>query len=186
MGPNYSQAFEDWEVAVARKLSSEFLAQHSWIRLYTLDDLVQECLIQWGLARHTYRPEKDASRQTHMAQVVRNKLRDILDAELAEKRRSDRLARSLDQPVSEEGRTLKDIIPSTRSVEADASLRHDLEQAMAKLTAFQEKLCILLRWGYNPTEIAAIVNRSRPVVYREIKQIRRTFADAGLDEYLSP
>ena len=184
MGPNYSQAFEDWEVAVARKLSSEFLAQHSWIRLYTLDDLVQECLIQWGLARHTYRPEKDASRQTHMAQVVRNKLQDILDAELAEKRKSERLASSLEQPMSEEGMTLKDVIPSTGSVEADVSLRHDLELAMARLTAFQKRLCVLLREGYNITEIAAIVHRSRPAVYRAIEQIRKTFADAGLDEYL--
>ena len=184
MGPNYSGAFEDWEVAIARKLSTEFLAQHSWIKLCSLDDLVQECLIQWNLARHTYRPEKAASRQTHMAQVVRNRLQDILDAELAEKRKSDRLASSLDQPVSKEGLTLKEVIPSTRSVEADVSLRQDLDQAMTRLTVFQKRLCILLREGYNLTEIAAIVHKSRPAVYREIKQIRKTFADAGLNEYL--
>ena len=188
MGSNYSGVFEDWEVAIARKLSSEFLTQYSWIKLYSLDDLVQECLIQWGLARHTYRVGKGASQQTHMAQVVSNRLQDILEAELAEKRKSDRLASSLDQPVSEEGITegitLKDVIPSPRSVEADASLRQELEQAMARLTAFQKRLCILLREGYNITEIAAIVHRSRPAVYREIKHIRKPFADAGLDEYL--
>ena len=184
MGPSYSQAFEDWEIAIARKLSSEFLAQHSWVRLYGLDDLIQECLIHWGVARHTYRPEKAASRQTLMAQVIRHRLQDILDAELADKRKAGRLATSLDQPVSEEGMTLKDVIPSTRSVEADASLRHDLERAMARLTAFQKRLCVLLREGYNVTEIAAIVHKSRPTIYDEIGQIRNIFADAGLDEYL--
>jgi RNA polymerase sigma factor (sigma-70 family) len=184
MGSNYSGVFEGWEVAIARRLSSEFLSRHSWIRLYSLDDLVQECLMQWDLARHTYRQEKAVSRQTHMAQVVSNRLQDILAAELAEKRKADRLASSLDQPVSEEGITLKDVITSPRSVEADASLHQDLEQAMARLTAFQKRLCSLLREGYNVTEIAAIVHRSRPAVYREIKHIRKTFADAGLDQYL--
>ena len=184
MGPNYSQAFEDWEVAIARKLSSEFLAQYSWIRLYGLHDLVQECLTHWDLARQTYRPEKAASRSTHMARVVRNRLQDILDGELAEKRKSSRLSRSLDEPVSEEGMTLKDLLPSTTSVEADASLRHDLERAMDRLTAFQKRLCVLLQEGYNVTEIAAIVHKSRPAIYDEIGHIRKTFADAGLDEYL--
>jgi RNA polymerase sigma factor (sigma-70 family) len=185
MGPNYSGAFEDWEVAIARKLSSEFLAQHGWIRLYTLDDLVQECLIQWGLARHTYRPGKDASPQTHMAQVVRNRLQDILDAELAEKRKADRLASSLEHPVSEEGTTLEDVIPSTGSVEAEVSLRHDLERAMAKLTSFQKRLCVLLREGYSITEIAAILHKARPTIYDEIARLRKAFTKAGLDEYMT-
>jgi RNA polymerase sigma factor (sigma-70 family) len=185
MGPNYFGAFEDWEVAIARKLSSEFLAQHGWIRLYGLDDLVQECLIQWGLARQTYRPEKAVSRQTYMAQVVRHRLQNILAKELAEKRKGDRLATSLDQPVSEEGMTLKEVIPATMSIEADVSLRHDLEQAMARLTAFQKSLCVLLREGYNITEIAAIVHKSRPTIYDEIARVNKVFADAGLDKYLT-
>ncbi len=185
MGPSYSGAFENWEVAIARKLSGEFRAQYSWIKGYDIDDLVQECLIRWHLARHTYHPEKAASRQTHMAQVVRHRLQDILDEQLAEKRKADRLATSLDQPVSEEGMTLKDVIPSTRSVEADLSLCLDLEQAMARLTTFQRRLCVLLREGYNVTEISAILHKSRPTIYDEIARLRKIFADGGLDEYIT-
>ena len=32
MGSTYAGAFEDWEFAIARKISSEFLANHSWIK----------------------------------------------------------------------------------------------------------------------------------------------------------
>lgn len=185
MGSNYSGAFEDWEVAIARKVASEFMARHSWIKGYDLDDLVQECLVQWSLARHTYRSEKAASRQTHMAQVARHRLQDILDRQLAQKRKTDRLAMSLDQPLSEQEITPGDVIPAKESTEAELSLRLDLERAMAGLTTFQRRLCLLLREGYNVTEIAAILHKSRPTIYDEIARLKKVFAQAGLDEYLA-
>lgn len=185
MGSNYSGEFEGWEVAIARKLSNEFLARYSWIKGYGIDDLVQECLIQWSLARQTYHPEKAASRQTHMSQVVRHRLQDIIDKQLAEKRKADRLAASLDEPISEEGLTLKDMIPTPDSIEVDLCLRLDLERAMAKLTIFQKRLCVLLQQGYNVTEIAATLHKARPTIYDEIARLKKTFADAGLDEYLA-
>ena len=54
MESSYSGIFEGWEVAIARRISSDFIARHRWIRGYDLDDLVQECLVQWYLARQTY------------------------------------------------------------------------------------------------------------------------------------
>jgi len=185
MGPSYSGAFEDWEVAIARKVSSEFLARHSWIRLHGLDDLVQECLIQWHLARHSYQEGGRASPQTYMAEVVRRRLQNILAEQLAEKRRADRHATSLDQPVSEGEMTLKDVIPAAESTQADVSLRLDLELAMARLTTFQRRLCLLLRQGFNITEIAAILHKARPTIYDEIERLRKIFTDAGLDEYMT-
>ncbi|HEX77164.1 MAG TPA: sigma-70 family RNA polymerase sigma factor [Dehalococcoidia bacterium] len=186
MGSSYEGVFEDWEVAIARKLSSEFLARHSWIKGIELDDLVQECLLQWYLARHTYQQRKGASPQTYMAKVVRHRLHNILEEHLAEKRRADRMATSLEASVGEGEATLKEVIPIAGvGVEATTSLRLDLEQAMEKLTPLQRKLCTLLWQGYGVTEIGAILNRPRPTIYDEMKRIRRVFADAGLDEYLA-
>ena len=108
MGSTYAGVFEDWEFAIARKISSEFLANHSWIKGYGLEDLIQECLIQWHLARHTYDVSKGASRRTYMANVARHRLQNILEEQLAEKRGADRNAMSLDQPLPDQQATLED------------------------------------------------------------------------------
>jgi RNA polymerase sigma-70 factor (ECF subfamily) len=184
MASNYEGVFEDWEVAIARKLSSEFLAEHSWLRVLDLDDLMQECLIKWYLARHTYERSKGASTQTYMAKVIRHRLHNILEEHLAEKRRADRFAMSLDTPIGEQETTLGEIIPAGEG-STDRSLRLDLGRAMEKLTPLQKKLCTLLWQGYGVTEIGSILNKPRPTIYDEIKRVRKVFADAGLDEYLA-
>jgi len=185
MGSDYFGVFEDWEVSLAKKLSSEFLAEHGRIKGYGLDDLMQECLLQWHLARHSYQADKGASRETYMAGVVRRRLLNIMAEWLAEKRTVDRLTGSLDQVISEEGLTLEETIPATKPIDADLSLRLDLERTMAKMSTFQKRLCLLLREGYNITEIAAKLHKSRPTIYDEIARIKKVFADAGLDEYLT-
>ena len=188
MGSSYEGVFEGWEVAIAKKLSSEFLAQHSWLKVLYLDDLVQECLVQWYLARHTYQQGQGASPQTYMAKVVRHRLHNILEEHLAEKRRADRSAMSLETPVGEgeEERTLKEVIPAAEeSIEHAASLRLDLERALEKLTPLQRKLCTLLWQGYGVTEISAILNKPRPTIYDEMKRIRKVFTGVGLEEYLA-
>jgi RNA polymerase sigma factor (sigma-70 family) len=182
MGPSYSGVFEDWEVAIARKLSSEFLAKHSWIKGYDLDDLMQECLIQWHLARHTYEESKGASRRTYMANVTRHRLQNILHEQFAEKRGADRKAVSLDQPLADNKMTLSDIIPEDTGT--DLSLQIDLEQAVAKLTTFQRNIYHLLWEGYSVTEIARTLGKGRATIYDEISRLKKVFADDGLDEYL--
>ena len=182
MGPSYSGAFEDWEVAVAKKLSGEFLASHSWIKGYDLEDLVQECLIQWHLARHTYDESKGASPRTYMGNVARHRLQNILHEQLAEKRGTDRKAVSLDQPLPGEQSTLEEIIPST--MDYDPSLRLDLERAVAKLTDIQRQVYHLLWEGYSVTEISRTLGKGRATIYDEIKRLKKVFADDGLDGYL--
>jgi RNA polymerase sigma-70 factor (ECF subfamily) len=186
MGSSYEGVFEDWEVAIARKLCSDFLARHSWLKGFDLNDLMQECLVQWYLARHTFEKGKGASPQTYMARVVKHRLHNILEGQLAEKRKADRLTASLETPVDDEQTPLKDLVPAAEeTVEAVVSLRLDLELAMSRLSPLQRKLCTLLRQGYGVTEIGAILKRPRPTVYDEIKRIRKVFADAGLEEYLA-
>ena len=182
MGSIYSGAFEDWEVAIARKISSEFLARYSWIKGYDLDDLVQECLLQWHLARHTYEENKAASRRTYMADVARHRLQNILQEQLAEKRAADRNTLSLDQTLSNEQTTFEELIPDPQNY--DFSLRLDLERTIAKLSALQQRVCWFLWQGYNVTEIARELGKSRASIYDEIIRVKRVFSDQGLDEYL--
>jgi RNA polymerase sigma factor (sigma-70 family) len=182
MGSSYSGAFEDWEIAIARKISGEFLAKHSWIKGYDFDDLVQECLIQWHLARHTFDGSKGASRQTYMANVAKNRLQNILEEQLADKRAADRNMISLDQPLSDEQGTIADFIPAPESY--DFSLKLDLERTIAKLSIRQQKVCLFLWQGYNVTEIARELGKGRATIYDEIDHLKKIFSDEGLDEYL--
>jgi RNA polymerase sigma-70 factor (ECF subfamily) len=182
MGSTYAGAFEDWEFAIARKISSEFLANHSWIKGYGLEDLIQECLIQWHLARHTYDVSKGASRRTYMANVARHRLQNILEEQLAEKRGADRNAMSLDQPLPDQQATLEDLIPALENY--DLFLRLDLERTMAKLSVLQKKVGLFLWQGYSVTEIARELGKGRASIYDEISRIKKIFCDEGLDEYL--
>jgi RNA polymerase sigma-70 factor (ECF subfamily) len=186
MGSSYSGAFEDWEIAMARRLSSEFLAQHGWIKGYDVDDLMQECLIQWYLAHHTYQPGKGTSRRTYMARVVKRRLQNILNEQLAEKRAADRFATSLDELLGATELGLKDLIPtSQKPAEPDISLKLDLQRALSRLTPDQRKLCLLLRQGYGIREISIMLRKPRATIYDDIKRIRKTFTEAGMDEYLA-
>ena len=182
MGSIYTGVFEDWEIAIAKKISHEFLARNSWIKGYDLDDLVQECLLQWHLARHTYEENKAASRRTYMADVARHRLQNILQEQLAEKRAADRNTLSLDQTLSNEPTTLEELIPDPQNY--DFSLRLDLERTIAKLSALQQRVCWFLWQGYNVTEIARELGKSRGSIYDDIVRVKRVFSDQGLDEYL--
>ena len=158
------------------------MARYSWIKGYDLDDLVQECLLQWYLARHTYEENKAASRRTYMADVVRHRLRNILQEQLAEKRTADRNTMSLDQSLSNEQTTFEELMPDPQNY--DFSLRLDLERTIAKLSALQQRVCLFLWQGYNVTEIARELGKSGASIYDEIIRVKRVFSDQGLDEYL--
>jgi RNA polymerase sigma-70 factor (ECF subfamily) len=185
MRSSYSGAFADWEVAIARKLSSEFLARHSWIKGCDLDDIMQECLVQWYLARQTYREGKGTSPETYMAEVVKRRLQNILNRQLAEKRAVDRLSTSLDELLVEMESALKELTPESESTDSGVWLQVDLERALSKLTAEQRRLCILLKQGYGIKEIGGMLRKPRATIYEEIKRIRKIFTEAGLDEYLA-
>ncbi|HNQ03880.1 MAG TPA: sigma factor [Thiobacillaceae bacterium] len=60
------------------------------------DDLVQECLAHWIVVRRKLAPDPGAPPTAYMAQVVRNKLTDLIREQAAEKRAGDQEALSLD------------------------------------------------------------------------------------------
>lgn len=183
-GPSYGDLFEDWEVAFARKLISEFLSKHSWLKGLEANDLLQECLTHWYLAKVSYRLGKGTSIKTYLAKVIKHKLQNILEEQITDKRKASHLSVSLDEPVGEGELSLEDVIPADTSSQSNVSLQIDLERALTKLTSFQRKLCDLLRDGYSVTEISQILGKSRSTIYDEIAQIRKVFSDEELLEYL--
>lgn len=179
MASEYEDAFEEWEVAMARKLSSEFVAKYSWLKGLEVDDLMQECLLHWYLVRDNYDPERGASLRTYMRQVLRHFLQDILDQQMTDRRKMQHLLTSLEQGM-EDGTMPKDAIRT----EPESFLRIDLERAVQKLSPAQQQICQLLTEGYPITRIGRVLGRPRSDVYKELKKIREIFSDKGLREYL--
>jgi RNA polymerase sigma-70 factor (ECF subfamily) len=129
-----------------------------------------------------------------MAQVIRNKLTDLIREREADKRAGEKEALSLDAALdgSDDGLTLADLLAEEESAqqdEAGAVDRHhariDIDRALARLTPVQRQLCRMLgEEGLTVKEAAERLRIPRGTLYEEIKRIRRVFADQGLGDYL--
>jgi RNA polymerase sigma factor (sigma-70 family) len=176
MGLNYGDLFEDWEIALAKGIVSQFQAEHPWLKTWEFEDLLQECLSHWHSRRSRFRPERGASAQTYMRTVVNNKLRSLLRRELSDKRRIQHLTLSLDAPLDEEGTTLGDIVPSDV---ADIGARLDVASLVSGLTPLQKQICRLLAEDVSPSQVARMLGKPRHTVRREIDIIRQAFLKQG-------
>jgi len=186
VGLEYGDLFEEWETVLARKLVSQFQAKYPWLRYPERDDLLQECFSHWCLKRDKFTPSKGASISTYMSIVIRNRLDNILEEQLAEKRKLGHFAISLDETTTDAETCLKDILPDNRtSVADDASLRADVERLMGKLSPLQKTICLLLSRGHSGREIANVLGKSKSSIYEEIKGLGNIFANEGIDEYLT-
>jgi len=114
---------------------------------------------------------------------VKKRLADIRKEQSAEKRIGNHLAHSLDEPVSDSGLFLKDIIPDVRRLKADR-LRLELAIAISKLSPFRQRICLLAGHGYSLREIEKRLGIPRSIIHEELQEIRRVFLNEGLDEYL--
>jgi RNA polymerase sigma-70 factor (ECF subfamily) len=186
---DYGGLFESWEIAVAKRLISEYRKSWKCLEREDFDDLLQECLIHWFDVRDGYDPGRDASKQTFMSKVIRNKLGNIIEKSTAEKRKTIYENISLDALLSddEDAPTLKDKIPDTKSIpqQTNIDLRIGLSRACQKLTPQQRKLCKLLgEDGLSITEASKEMKKHRRHLYREIARIREVFEKEGLKDYL--
>jgi RNA polymerase sigma-70 factor (ECF subfamily) len=185
---------DGWEIAVAKKLVSEFRRRSRLLWREDIDDLVQDCLLHWITVRRKIALDPDNPPVGYMAQVLRNKLTDWVREQGAEKRVGDLGALSLDATVdgSEDGMTLAesmDASETTQSGETGETHRHhiqiDLLRAMALLTPAQQRLCVMLgAEGLSIKEAAEQLRIPRGTLYEEIKRIREVFSDHGLGDYL--
>ena len=188
------QGLANWEIATAKKLVSEYRRKHRILEREEFEDLMQACLAHWIVARRRIPPEPDPRPPvSYMAQVLRNKLTDMIREMTANKRAGDPGALSLDAPLdgTEDGITLGDVLADEQADPAapgDLDSRHariDLTRAMAFLTPNQRRLCQLLgEEGLSIKEAAERLRIPRGTLYEEIKRIRKIFDQQGLGNYL--
>ncbi len=188
------EGLQRWEIAVTKKLVGEFRRRSRSLEREEFDDLMQECLAHWIVVRRKLAPDPDAPPVGYMAQVIRNKLTDLIRERAADKRAGEQDALSLDAAPdgSDEGLTLAELLADDESAqqgEADAvdrqHARIDIDRALARLTPVQRQLCQMLgEEGLTIKEAAERLRIPRGTLYEEIKRIRRVFADQGLGDYL--
>ncbi len=180
---DYGGLFQDWEIAVAKKLINKFRESWESLKYECFDDLLQECLIHWYLKKGKYDPKREASMKTYMGRIMRNKLTDLVREKESDKRKISHLAFSLDEPLGDEnGPTLIDKIEEGAandiSIEpsSDIDISTDLRKALEKLKPKQKKLCHLLgREGFTVKEASEYLKTPRSTVYDELKRIREIF-----------
>ncbi len=191
MSPSYKGLFEGWEVAVAKKLINDFKKQWGCLDLDGFDDLLQECLTQWFLAKDKYNPSIEASKKTFMAKVVKNRLLDIVKDHERFRRKDAHKTASLDEPLSDEedAPTLLDLLSDDEkhatSFRVHAELKIEISRTFQKLTPKQQELCQLLgEKGLSIKEASEILQTPRSSIYEEIKRIKDIFQKENLQEYL--
>ena len=177
---------QPWEVAVAKTCVKDFLGQGRYIDGMEPNDLLQECVLHWLRVKARYDSSSGASAKTFMATVCRNKLKDMLREHGRAKRRASVL--SLDAPLDPDDpkATLGDILAGP-TVEREFELQETRGRiclAMKRLTERQRKMCELLLDQRDVTEIAELLEVTRPTVYAERERIRKVFEDEGLQEFL--
>ena len=188
------EGLQRWEIAITKKLVGEFRRRSRSLAREEFDDLMQECLAHWIVVRRKLARDPGAPPTAYMAQVVRNKLTDLIREQAADKRAGEQDALSLDASLdgSEDGMTLADLLADNESAQPDdpgaVDRRHariDIGRALERLTPGQRQICQMLgAEGLTIKEAAERLRIPRGTLYEEIKRIRRVFADQGLGDYL--
>ncbi len=186
MSQNYKGLFEDWEIAIAKKLINEFRREWEYLEREEFDDLLQECLIHWMEVKDKYDPNREASPKTFVAKIIRNKLGNIKDRVYTEKRKTLIYETvSLNSPISDDKNapSFEEQIPANNH--ESLKLKTVLSIAIDKLTPQQKELCRLLRVeGMNIYEASKHLKAHHSKVYREVKRIREIFEKQGLRQFL--
>jgi RNA polymerase sigma-70 factor (ECF subfamily) len=187
------QGLGNWEIATAKKLVTEYRRHYRILEREEFDDLMQECLAHWIVARRRIPPKPEPRPPVaYMAQVLRNKLTDLVREMTADKRAGDPGAFSLEAPIdgTEDGLTLGEVLAEEQVAPESGGIdsRHariDLMRVSALLTPAQQRLCQLLgEEGLSIKEAAEKLRIPRGTLYEEIKRIRRIFEQQGLGHYL--
>lgn len=189
MSSNYGGLFESWEIAVAKKIISDYRKEHAYLAREGLDDLLQECLIRWLEVRDRYDPARGASKKTYMAKVIASALRKLVEKANTDKRKAIYESASLEEPLNddEDEFTLKGKLAKEEDIspQAKSELKIDISRVLQKLTPEEQKLCKLLgEEGLSINEACKYFNKHRSVVYRDVLRIRKLFEEEGLKDYL--
>lgn len=184
---NYQDLFEDWEIGVAKNVIHRFKKDWKWLERIDDEDLLQECLTHWVFNKEKYDPTAGAKRNTFMARIISNRLRNIVREQSCDKRSVIHQSLSIDQPLCEadDSSPLSDLLQSKIDYQFRADLKLSVEQVFPQLTKTQQKLCQCLSEGEsNMSELSTRLGLGRASIYREIKRIRNIFEDRGLKDFL--
>ena len=183
MTTEYEGIFEDWEIAIAKKIVRDHQSKWPCLKREDEEFLLSGCLTHWYNNRNTYREEREATIKSYMGRLLKNYLMSYLRKELAEKRKMNYLPDSLDRPINEEDPeyTLLDRV-SEKATPPDPRLLLDLKAAKEKLTPRQRKICDLLSHKATKTDISDYLSISRDTVYEELKRIKEIFRRDELED----
>jgi RNA polymerase sigma factor (sigma-70 family) len=188
----YLSSFQDWEIAIAKKLVNDHIRKWECLRLVDFEDILWECLSHWHMVKGTYSGEKNASCRTYMGRIIRNKLRDIIRRQTAVKREicqhsisiNKIIGEDMDSPTLLEQLSSEPPANSSYSPGGEFDKRIDLENVMRRLNPKQKRLCELLMAEPTITQISKCLETPRSTIYDEIERIRKIFENTGLKDYL--
>lgn len=195
MNLNYKKTFLQWELAVAKKLVYEYQEKFECLKRIDFNDLLQEVLIYWYFKKKKFNPNRQASEQTFIAKVVKNKLTDILREAKTDKRTLNYQTISLDQPLCDDENCITlsdvtsedDILSSSNTLNPflKIQLKVDLSKAFLELNSRQKKICnLILSEDLNVSELSQCLSTPRSTIFDEIKRIRKIFEKEQLKDYL--
>lgn len=173
-------AFTAEDLAVIRREVRAFVVAHPEVR-WEFDDLVQELSVHWIERLPDYDASRGAGRGTFLRVVVRHGLADIRKGERSRKRRVERRAVSLNQPVDDddpESASLEALIEGTVSqgdpeqALEQTELQAALQRARDRLRReVHRELFDRLLTGFTPTEMAEMTGAPRSTVDSRIKTL---------------
>ena len=185
MTTKYEGIFEDWEIAIAKKIVRDHQDGGPCLQREDKEFLLSGCLTHWYRRRDTYREGREATIKSYMGKLLKNYLTSYLRKEIAEKRKMNYLPDSLDRPINEKDPeyTLLDQI-SEKATPPEPHLILDIKASLEKLTPRQQEICRLLSHKATKTDISTSLNINRDTVYEELKRIREIFRKDELEDYL--
>lgn len=185
----YKGIFDGWEIGVTRNLVKQFQEKFPSLQREFIDDLTDECLKHWLSKRGKYDLQKIEKPKSFLAEVVSNKLLDLLRHRTAKKRGDYFIAESLDQFLEDkpDSHILAHIAQVDQPTEMDQlDLKSALDQVFQRLSSQQKKVFTALRdEQLTITEISVRLKVHRSTIHNEINRIKEIFENEGLRKYLS-
>ena len=151
-----------------------------------INELRQEALVGFSDALVSYNQDSDASLKTFITLCVERRVRNFIRRSDTIKDKMLREAYSLDTPISEEGGSLVDAIPSSnisnpevRMVEEE-SIKELKEQIDDLLSPLEKDVFELMINDFNEENISEILNISLKQVYNCVSRIRMKLKDVNI------
>ena len=171
------------EIDVIDHVVRYFLSTRNYHPELILEDLTQECLVHWWIARSKFNSNRGASIETFLRRVVNAKLVDLERGVKAQKRGGGRAVLSLDQSLSADdldSETLAETLSDLADTSRESVERVALEQARSLLNLRQNQIIAGLVDELPMSKISEALGVPRATLYDELNRIRQIFLDEGL------